>query len=92
MREISKAPVRSPKEALEWLDEHCIGDIVPLWVKMSASNALEKQIPKKPIPQLIKSNPRCSECGRVISAVEYARKIDYCCDCGQAIDWSEYEE
>lgn len=53
--------------------------------------ALEKQIPKKPIPNE-KDNIRlslcynCPECGRTFSGTGIA---DYCYHCGQALDWSE---
>lgn len=99
MRKIDKAPVRSPKEALEWLDEHCIGETVPLWVKMSASNALEKQIPKKPNIIHVKYQRRyndkylCPVCGKSVDTdcgdpfMDYG--LDWCNHCGQAIDWSE---
>lgn len=51
------------------------------WV---ALQALEKQIPKKPIDNI--EYPICPNCGKPF----YYGCIDrYCVDCGQKIDWSE---
>ncbi len=53
-------------------------------------NALEKQVPKKPI--LSDSQIRyvccydCPNCGRIFSGTGIA---DYCYHCGQALDWSD---
>ena len=51
--------------------------------------ALDKQIPKKPIYTNEGTVTRCPNCEaihlRCISSVE----IDYCERCGQAIDWSK---
>ena len=53
------------------------------------SEALEKQIPKKPLYTNKGTVTRCPVCEaihlRCISSVE----VDYCERCGQAIDWSE---
>jgi hypothetical protein len=61
--------------------------------------ALEKQIPKKPTPQIVKGGKRligngwwcngttvykCPNCNDFIS-----RTYDYCYKCGQALDWSD---
>ena len=54
-----------------------------------AIEALEKQIPKKPLYTNKGTVTRCPVCEaihlRCISSVE----VDYCSRCGQAIDWSE---
>ena len=56
-------------------------------------DALEKQIPKKPIGRGIRyMNNRCSSCHNDISvgqAYGIVPLYDYCPCCGQAIDWSE---
>ena len=44
-----------------------------------AINALEKQIPKKPIAH------QCNTCGSALLPFEGS----YCSDCGQKLDWSE---
>ena len=53
------------------------------------SEALEKQIPKKPLYTNKGTVTRCPVCEaihlRCISSVE----VDYCERCGQAIDWSK---
>ena len=61
--------------------------------------ALEKQIPKKPTPQIVKGGKRligngwwcngttvyrCPNCNEWITLT-----YDYCINCGQAIDWSD---
>ena len=55
----------------------------------TAIEALEKQIPKKPLYTNKGTVTRCPVCEaihlRCISSVE----VDYCERCGQAIDWSE---
>lgn len=55
--------------------------------------ALEKQIPKKPIPaeeQDIRYNMKyaCPSCGKYFVGTGIA---DYCYHCGQALDWREAE-
>lgn len=44
--------------------------------------ALEKQIPKKPVRG---SEMYCDECGNVVKSYE-----NYCDCCGQRLDWEEY--
>ena len=66
---------------------------------LACKQALEKQIPKKPTPHIVKverlkiGNARwgkgttvykCPCCNNFIS-----RLYDYCFKCGQAIDWSD---
>lgn len=58
-----------------------------------AQKALEKQMPKKPIPteeQHIRysMNYICPLCGKHFSGTGIA---DYCYHCGQALDWSDTE-
>ena len=55
--------------------------------------ALEKQIPKKPIPQdrqyiRYSMNYICPSCGKGFSGTGIAT---YCYHCGQALDWGEEE-
>lgn len=62
-------------------------------------NALNKQMPKKPIPHKVKADKilikngywgkgttvyKCPNCGEYIT-----RLYKHCSDCGQAIDWSD---
>lgn len=52
--------------------------------------ALEKQVPKKPIDNIEREWFECPTCGRVI--VTYHAGERHHCKCGQAIDWSnEYD-
>ena len=55
-----------------------------------AAEALEKQIPKKPIGDL-HSVPhyRCSVCKGGVKMYETSYVYPICHHCGQAIDWSE---
>ena len=52
--------------------------------------ALEKQVPKKPIEKLYCYGKKfyCSECQHYICA-DYGIKGFYCSRCGQALDWSD---
>lgn len=58
-------------------------------------SALEKQIPKKPINKTRSITAYgskfitygCPTCGNILSEVKYR----YCCNCGQAFDWSDWE-
>lgn len=55
----------------------------------TAIEALEKQIPKKPITTK-DGNKSCS-CGLVVQTGYIRNCLYYCDNCGQAIDWSEKE-
>lgn len=61
--------------------------IEDLW---KASEAVDKQIPKKPIFNLLYEWFECPECGGVVSFDSYT-KYDYCPYCGTKVDWSEEE-
>ena len=63
-----------------------------------AIKALEKQIAKKPYIQQDNRNNDCLECPFCDSFIGYEcdcrdehYQIDYCPNCGQAIDWSDEE-
>ena len=57
-------------------------------VKM-ASDALEKQIPKKPFIDPVDCAEVCPNCRTTGIWEDYGAPNDHCADCGQAIDWSE---
>ncbi|MBQ0097968.1 MAG: hypothetical protein KBS62_03405 [Oscillospiraceae bacterium] len=61
------------EEALKWLDKHIIDN---LDVKLIASKAIKKQIPKKPT-----ADYHCSTC-----EADIIESVNYCWNCGQAID------
>lgn len=94
------------KEAIERIKEfglyHAIDDLPNSLHTVKAFemaiSALEKQIPKKPIPidykkfidtvdnaTYLRGAFWCPNCNHVV------RSGDYCNDCGQAIDWSDIE-
>lgn len=58
---------------------------------LEAADALEKQIPKKPVLDLSKSlRDRCPSCGSVIFTLyEDETKFPHCQWCGQKLDWEE---
>ncbi len=56
-----------------------------------AIEALEKQIPKKPIKLIDWGNNRCPCCGTLYGEDGIMENYDYCPDCGQKIDWSDDE-
>ena len=58
-----------------------------------AIEALEKQIPKKPLAgtDFMGNEFRiCCKCSAIVKDGEW--RANYCPDCGQAIDWSENNE
>lgn len=78
------------QEAIELLKDH------EYWTDFSwmdevaemAIEALEKQIPIKPIYTNNGTVTRC-KCGAIHFQSIPNIKLDYCSRCGQAIDWSE---
>ena len=57
----------------------------------TAIEALEKQIPKKPISlgeDIDRDVGQCPNCKEIIDTYE---DYKYCSDCGQAIDWRDVE-
>ena len=81
------------EEALKSIIEDGIelggGDYVPLETLKVAKEALEKQIPKKPVDYeecgvTRYKTGRCSCCGEFV-----IQHYKHCPECGQAIDWSE---
>ncbi len=89
--EILNPEHREHYESIEPVNEAC----------RMGMKALEKQIPKKPTPQIVKGGKRligngwwcngttiyrCPNCNNFIS-----RTYSYCDKCGQALDWSDTE-
>ena len=56
-----------------------------------ASEAIDKQIPKKPIEKSpwVYHCPRCDS--RTIEEA-FIKKFKFCPDCGQALDWSDTDD
>ena len=57
-----------------------------------AIEALEKQIPKKPLEQINEYDAtmgNCPCCGDIV--FDYPEDVKVCSNCGQALDWSEEE-
>lgn len=86
-------------EAIKELQVGYPGDTEDLvQAKHMAINALEKQIAKKPDVQQDNRNNDCMECPSCDSFIGYEcdcrdehYQINYCPNCGQAIDWSDEE-
>lgn len=59
-----------------------------------AIEALEKQIPRKPVEQGDGINYNCPACGRYVGYFDAMawEMPKYCDACGQAIDWSSGED
>ena len=81
------------EEALKALDERFIGN---LELKIVLSNALEKQIPKKPtdICTPVVTWGRCPICKGELNKLggrpnRVFKSDAFCHDCGQALDWSD---
>lgn len=82
--------IMTVEEALTYLRELVPPSARHLEAMRLAKEALEKQIPKKPIGDL-DSVPhyRCPYCNRAVKLYENDRGFDFCPDCGQHIDWNE---
>ena len=83
----------TPQEAIRELsyDNTAYGGKCTKEVRETAINALEKQIPKKPVHiggDGIRYTDlyRCPNCGQGFTGTGIA---DYCYHCGQKLDWSE---
>lgn len=85
-----------PEEALKELsyDNTAYGDKCTHEVRMTAIDALEKQIPKEPkykkqlrdfFGMVYVTKGDCPCCGKA----EIYSNANYCPDCGQKLDWSE---
>ena len=57
-----------------------------------AVEALEKQIPKKPVNYDSVPHSRCPVCNNAVKVFEDAHKHHYCLYCGQRLDWEEEDE
>lgn len=90
----------------ELVDGKCSEECIQCNAYEQAINALEKQIPKKPktlnYGLLIEYGWKyeCPNCGCAVGnnknlAFAYGEYLnpyeDYCCSCGQALDWSDTE-
>ena len=53
-------------------------------------NALEKQIPKKPITHSNTNRADCPCCGATVRGIKKPFG-DWCSNCGQKLDWSDEE-
>lgn len=65
-------------------------------VKQKVNEALEKQIPKKPtiVHFWSRDEMNCPNCDSYLiskdtTGITIGNKVNYCEECGQAIDWSE---
>lgn len=81
----------------EWFDNDGIGEIDAVDFIL-ALNALDKQIPKKPIEDTANLTDfktfHCPTCNKkIVSRLDgewiAGRPQKYCDDCGQALDWSD---
>ena len=86
--------IKELKEYYVWMNGKINGNPIlePIGIAISA---LEKQVPKKPhkIHDVDENGYPyyayvCDECGNVIDEYE----DDFCPNCGQAIDWSDYDD
>ena len=83
------------QETIRTLKMEMLGDSEQMkYAKQIAIEALEKQIPKKPLKQecdFFDFNLVCPECKNRILNVWNKReyKPNYCHYCGQALDWSD---
>lgn len=96
----------TPQEAKNALKQINLKRVHPFYdweemleVRDIAINALEKQIPKKPIKseKFLRSKHTvkvavCPNCNSSLGLCNYAKTtFKYCGDCGQTLDWGETE-
>lgn len=89
----------TPKDAIIYMKDYLdcglhssyVGNVVRPSIEL-AIEALEKQIPKKPIPDERGYIFRCPNCKAIVVRNLSTEKIDYCIRCGQAIDRTEDNE
>ena len=71
-------------------DGKCTNDCPECNAREKAIEALEKQIPKEVVIQKIDEDIEFLYCPRC--HVRFIRMgMNYCGDCGQALDWSDYK-
>ena len=79
----------TPQETLYWLDHGDI-DRTKFYTAVGyAMGVIETRIPKK--VSLENGFVKCNACGKYIR-IPIADKYSYCPECGQAIDWSEWDD
>ena len=81
----------TPQEALEIRNNPTYQDVDNVELSKCIDEALEKQIPKKPIyndTKVIRYTDSyiCPNCNRGFTGTGIA---DYCYHCGQALDWGD---
>lgn len=88
------------KERLTLIKKHYAGEVKDYEEALEIGiEALEKQIPKKPIRHTAWEDFKCPACGSTeirqydTEYREYDKdcKFGYCSDCGQKLDWSDEE-
>ena len=89
MAEIDRLPSHYDTEIAEqvYSDTAKFNELLEL--NKIVSEALEKQIPKKPIDNGEQEWFQCPTCGRV-AVVYYAGKRHHC-ECGQSLKWEDIE-
>ena len=80
----------TPQEAIRELsyDNTAYGGKCTKEVRETAINALEKQIPKKPIFYNGTNRADCPICRKIVRGISKPFG-DWCSGCGQKLDWSE---
>ena len=89
MAEIDRLPSHYDTEIAEqvYSDTAKFNELLEL--NKIVSEALEKQIPKKPIDNAEQEWFQCPTCGRVV-VTYYAGKRHHC-ECGQSLKWEDIE-
>lgn len=81
------------QEAIKHLKDAVYGgtEIVRIRAILIGIQALEKQIPKKPVfEDGFIGVYKCLSCKTIVGNA-YGKGVTYCPECGNAIDWSEEE-
>ena len=90
MAEIDRLPYRYDAEVSEDVYDNTSKVNELLQLNKIVSEALEKQIPKKPIYST--ANITCPNCGEVLLYYFNVFELCYCDECGQALDWSDKDD
>ena len=89
MAEIDRLPSHYDAEIAEqvYSDTAKFNELLEL--NKIVSEALEKQIPKKPIDNIKQEWFECPTCGKIVQVYYVGKRPN--CRCGQILDWSDIE-
>lgn len=93
--------IENQEEIIQFIRSVCFfrGSIDDKQLEKKANTILELLKEQQPIkPEIFSNNCWCGKCDDYIMTAKQTRtpmnrsKIKFCCHCGQAIDWQEFEQ